>query len=281
MRELGMLLDRAVHLTFTRFAGVIPVFILADALGGLLQPAWLPGPGGYIALMLAGMILENRARVVAIASRDAGKRGSAAWGAALRHPAALVYAVVAMVEGSIWYQLLLIGGFIFVLVSLPATQAGVPWFAYVIVLVVGLTVALLLLAASLLITLAGVAATFDTVIERTPPHRALWWWLRETFRMRSLGTTLPAAAIVAVLVAGLPLVLGLLIRWGPSELRAVLFAIPEGIADAIALVFVWRWRDAFLERRHGHDIQALLDASAQSPRTVSPSATSPGVTTSQ
>ena len=216
MREFGMLLDRAVHLTFTRFAGVIPAFILADALGGLLQPAWLPGPGGYIALMLAGMILENRARVVAIASRDAAKRGSAAWGAALRHPAALVYAVVAMVEGSIWYQLLLIGGFIFVLVSLPATQAGLPWFAYVIV------------------------------------H-----------------------------VAGLPLVLGLLIRWGPSELRAVLFAIPEGIADAIALVFVWRWRDAFLERRHGHDIQALLDASAQSPRTVSPSATSPGVTTSQ
>jgi hypothetical protein len=61
----------------------------------------------------------------------------------------------------------------------------------------------------------------------------------------------------------------------------VLFAVPEGIADAIALMFVWRWRDAILERRHGRDIQALLDADAQASLTVSPTAISPGVTTSQ
>jgi hypothetical protein len=213
MRELGLLLDRAVHDTFARFSVVVPAFVLADALGGLLEPAWLPGPVGYIALLFAAMVLENRARVIVIASGDETTRRSPAWAAALSHPAALVYAVVGMVDQFIPYELLGIGAGIFILVSPSANASRAPVIAFVVVLIVALAVALLLLVVSLLVALAGVVATFETVVERTPPHRALAWWLRQTFRIRSLGATLPAAATFAVLVAGVPLVLTLLIRW--------------------------------------------------------------------
>ena len=278
-----MLLDRAVHRTFSRFALVVPAFVLADALGGLLQFVSLRVPAGGMVLMLAGMVLENRARVIVIASSRAAPRESTAWVAALRHPAALAYAVVGMVEVLVPYLAFAAVGtaLAFAQMSALAAAAGFPVLAYAAAIVVLLAIVLLLLGVALLVALAGAVATVDTVIEQTPPHRALLWWLRQTFRMRSPGQTLAAAAVFIVLVAGVPEVLGMLIPWGPPALRSVLFAIPEGIADAVALYFVWCWRDAILEGRHGHDIQALLDGAVQPSLTESPSASSPGVTTSQ
>jgi hypothetical protein len=257
--------------------------VIADALGGMLQLAPVPSPAGPVVLLFAGMVLENRARVVVIASSGAGPRGPVAWAAALRHPAALAYAVVAMVEVLVPYlglavvAIALLFGRIWIL----ARQDGVSGVAFGAGLAVVFAIAALLFVTALLVALAGVAATFDTVAERRPPHHALAWWLRETFRRRSLGATLVAGLIFIMLVGGVPLTLGWLFTWGPAGVRSVLFAIPEGIADAIALNFVWYWREAIVEGRHGRDIQALLDGAVQPVLTVSPSASSPGVTTSQ
>ena len=282
--ELGLLLDRAVHRTFSRFAVSVPAFVLADALGGLLQYVPLRITAGPVLLFVAGMVLENRARVIVIASGTAPRGGSAAWRAALRHPAALLYALVGTAEAFVPLAVIVVAGAaVFVVGRTPSAIRGDVAFGggFVLTGLIMFVVALLLVAAALLATLAAAAATFDTVLARTPPHRALAWWLRQAFRPRALGPTSAAAAIFILLVAGVPLVLGWTIPWGLPALRSVVFAIPEGIADAIALNFVWGWREAILESRHGRDIQALLDQADQPSLTVSPSASSPGVTTSQ
>ena len=133
-----------------------------------------------------------------------------------------------------------------------------------LVYMVGFTLAIVLAAALLvvlmLVALAGVVATIDTVVDGTAPHRALGHWLRRTFRRRGLGTTLVAAAEVVLLFAGVPLLLGLIPRWAPQGVMSGIDAIPEGIADAVALMFAWRWRDTVNDSRDGRDIERLLDA---------------------
>ena len=262
VRALGEQLDRGVHLTFARFALVVPAFVLADALGSFLQLVPLRGAGGSLALLFAGMVCENRARVVVIASMHAGRR-SPDWSQVLRHPAALAFAVVTMLDLLIPYLAMgVVAGLVFGLLRLPAiASVALP---VTLISIVGFTLGLVLAAALLvaltLVALAGVVATIDTVVDGTAPHRAFGHWLRRTFRRRGLGTTLVAAAAVVMLFAGVPLLLSMIPQWAPVGVMIVIDAIPEGVADAVAMMFAWRWRDTVNDSRDGRDIELLLDA---------------------
>lgn len=264
VHALGVQLDAAVHVTFARFAVVAPAFIVADGLGSCLQLVPLNGPVGSIVLLFVATVLENRARVVAIASARHGDRRRVDWGAALRHPAALAFAVLSMLELGIPYLALgVVSGLAFVLFRIPmVTLSGRPTsFLFLFAAILAVAVGAVLLVALLLVALAGVVATIDTVLDGTAPHRALGRWLRLAFARRSLGPTVFAAAVVVLLFAGVPMLLAVAIPWGPLPVRIAIDAIPEGVADAVAVMFAWRWRDAALNRRAGRDIEQLLDAS--------------------
>lgn len=264
-RALGEVLDRAVHRTFGRFAVVVPPFVLADALGSLLQFAPLSGPVTSFAFLLAGVVLENRARVVTIVTLGEPARRRTAWGAALRHPGALLFAPIGALDYALPFLAAgLIGGAFVAIVRLRAifgNGVGVP-VPLLIGAAIGLLIGIVLLVALLLLALAAAAATVETVLDRRPPQRSLGRWLGHTFRRRDLLTTLLAAIVFELLVIGVPYFLSVAFPWGPLSVRAALDAVPEGIADAIALLFVWGWRDLILATRQGRDLEAALDAAA-------------------
>ena len=277
----GLLLDRAVHETFARFGIIVPVFIVADALGGLLELAPGNWPGRFFVLLLAGMFFENRARVVMIATLAQPAPSGTVWRAALRHFAAVPLTLVDLLDIGMPYLALVVVLVPFALVTrvLPARIPFTFLLAYAAVFAVVMVLAAALLVCLVLVVFACAVATLDVVLERTPVHRALGSWLRRCFRLRALGSTLLAATAFAILVTGVPELLSV-VPWGPPAVRDSLCAIPEGIADAVAMIFAWRWRDAVLEQREGRDLDALLDR-AQRAVSTSPRASAPGITTSQ
>jgi hypothetical protein len=259
VRALGEILDRSVHLTVRRFAVVAP-FVLADALGSLI--GFLPLRGGIaVATFLIGaMLCENRAQVVALASIGREDRRGVAWSAVFRHPGALMFALVGILDYAVPYLVVGIASLVaFATVSGPGAIGASLGLAFILMIVVVLALLLSLLVALLLFALAAVAATVDVVLDRTVPHRALGRWARLTFRRRSSLTTLLAATVFMLLTIGVPFLLNL-VSWGPPAIQTILDAIPEGIADAIALMFAWGWRDLILDRRLGQDMNRLLDA---------------------
>lgn len=278
----GLLLDRAVHETFARFGIIVPVFIVADALGSLLEVAPWNWPGRFFVLLLVAMFFENRARVVMIATLAQPTPSGTVWRAALRHFAAVPLTLAEVLDVGTPYLALVVVAVPFILVT-RVLLARIP-FTFLLAYAAGFAVVMVLAAALLicllLVVFACAAATLDVVLERTPVHRALGSWLRRCFRLRALGSTLLAATAFAILVVGVPALLSVVIPWGPPVVRDSLCAIPEGIADAVAMIFAWRWRDAVLEQREGRDLDALLDR-AQRAVSTSPRASAPGVTTSQ
>ena len=280
LHALGEILDRAVHRMVRRFGAVAPPMILADASGSLLSLV-LHNPALWWAV---AMLIENRARVVALVSVRAERGHRIAWSAALRYPVALLFAVPALLDYAVPYVAVFVLGAPFVLVQMvPGVAAtGAPRVALLFVVVVLLALAgAALLVALLLFMLGALVAMIDVVFDGAPPLRALRFWLAQTFRRQGFVPTLLAAAVFALLVIGTPYLLNLVpVPFPiPGVASAAVQAIPEGIADAIALLFAWEWRDAVLARRHGRDIAALL--AAQSASSASPTASSPGVTTSQ
>jgi hypothetical protein len=282
LHALGEILDRAVHRTVRRFGAVAPVMILADASGSLLSFVVRNG----VLWWAIAMLIENRARVVALVSVRAERGHRIAWSAALRYPVALLFAVPALLDYIVPYVAVFVfGAPFFVAQVFPRiVTSGAPRAAFVFLALTLLTLAgAAVLVALLLFMLGALVAMIDVLFEGAPPLRALRFWLAQTFRRRGFVSTLLAAAVFALLVVGTPF----LLSWVPFPIpipiprvaTAALHGIPEGIADAIALLFAWEWRDALLARRHGRDIEALL--AAQSASSASPSASSPGVTTSQ
>ncbi len=278
LHALGEMLDRAVHRTVRRFGAAAPVMILADASGSLLSFV-ISNP---LLWLVAAMLISDRARVVALASVRAERGHRIAWSAALRYPAALLFTVPALLDYAVPFVSLFVFEAPFALVQLfprvAATGAPREALAFIIVLLAVLAGAALLVAL-LLFMLGAVVAMIDVVFDGAPPLRALRFWLAQTFRRRGFVSTLLAAAVFALLVIGTPALLELVAIPLPGALRAAVDGVPEGIADAIALLFAWEWRDAMLVRRHGRDIETLLGAHISS--SASPSASSPGVTTSQ
>lgn len=277
---LGEILDRAVHRTVRRFGAAAPALILADASGSLLSFI----PVAEFWWFAAALLLENRGRVVALASLRRAPGHRVAWSAALRHPAALLFAIPAALDYTVPYLTLFVVSSPFMLVTrtariLTAGNGFAALFYGVAVLVLLLATALLVVV--LLLMLGAMAATIDTVLDGAPPLRALGFWLAQTFRRRGFGATLLAGAVFALLVIGTPFLLELIpLPFAiPHALYVALEGIPEGIADAIAVVFAWEWRDEVLRRRRGRDLELLL--AAQSASSASPIASSPGVTTSQ
>jgi hypothetical protein len=277
----GVLLDRAVHQTFARFGIVVPVFIVADALGGLVQVAPGSWPGKFFVLLLVGMFFENRARVVTIATLTQPAPSVTVWRAALRHFATVPLTLADVLDAATPYLVLVLVAVPFTFVTRVAL-VRIP-FPFLLAYAAGFTIVMVLASALLvcllLVVFACAAAMLDVVLERTPVHRALASWLRRCFRLRALGSTLAAATAFAILVVGVPALLSVVIPWGTPPVRAALFATPEGIADAIAMIFVWHWRDAILEQREGRDLEALLGRAQ--PAIASPTATTPGTRTSQ
>jgi hypothetical protein len=280
LRETGDLLDRAVHVVARRIVPVGLPFVLADVLGNFTNVlAW----SGLADIALLGLALAfvNRARVIAVRSSARFDAALTDWRAVFHRPDllwivpldALTYAVPFLVG----FLALSLAG-LFRIGPLATAVPGVRMLLAVAALLA--IVSALALAAVMLISFAACAATVDVVVDDVAIHRALGRSLREVFRRRSLAVALPAAAVFAVLVIGVPTLLSIF-PLGHDWLRYIVTGIPEGLADAVALFFVWGWRDAVLDRHRGRDIAALLDERDQSSASGSPTPTAPGVTTSQ
>ncbi len=262
VRALGEALDRAVHRTFGRFVAVVTPFVLADAFGNMTQLAPLSGVVSAFAFIL-GMLVYNRAQVVMIETVGEPNRRGPAWAAAFRHRRALVFALIAMLDYAIPFLAVGVVAVVYFAITSFRGYVGSGIAAVVvffIVVVIALALATMLLVVLLIFVLSAAAATLETVLDGTAPHRSLGRWLRHTFRWRELRPTLLAAAVFALLVLGVPGFLAAVFRWGPDYVRLGLYTIPEGIADAIALMFAWEWRDLILTSRQGHDIEAVLES---------------------
>ena len=216
-----------MHLTVANwFALCMPSVVYEGAstvVYALTSDTW----SGYLVWLAGGSVLEIVARTAVICVLR-GERLLHALVAALQRPALVVYAIVACAEP--WLT-----DFGSNLVSLPLFFAGS------------------------LVVFATMLALVGTVADGVPPVRALAYWLREMCRPRRLAINLAGALIVAFLMVIVPYVLADL---PGTDLQPVnfLLAVPGGLGDAFAMVFVVLWHDAALNDRYGRDIEQLLDA---------------------
>ncbi|HTD33581.1 MAG TPA: hypothetical protein VK665_07980 [Candidatus Elarobacter sp.] len=284
LREVAVLLDRAVHLTFTRLTVMVTPFLVAAIVSNLMQ--WpLDFLSALIVVASVGAVIGNRAWVVVVASLQAGRRRPD-WSAALRYWPALWYALVTPVWIVATYGALLVAeyGALVVAAAFVALVRRIP--APAIFGPLPLTAALAILAvvsvvllALMLAGFAGSIASIDTVLEGCAPRRAVARWLREIFRPAMLSRSISAALVILIVGGVAPLLCSYVFMWLPRPLIALVTAVPYALANALSLAFVMERRAAVLAERYGADIAASL--AGQTPISASPTASSPGVTTSQ
>jgi hypothetical protein len=227
VQRIGRRLDRAVHVTMANAFALCAPFVVCDA-GSMIADA-LTGDdwSGYLVWLAVTSALAVWARTAAVCMLR-GERFSRALGAPLRRPALLVYAIAACAEP--W---------------LTDVQSGL--------------VALPLFFAGSLVVFATMLALVGTVADGVPPVRSLASWLREMCRPSRLGVNFAGGLIVAFLTVIVPEILAGVpgAGWEPVS---DLFAVPYGVGDAFAMVFVVLWHDAALKDRYGRDIERLLDS---------------------
>ena len=216
-----------MHVTIANWFALCLPFVICDA-GSMIANA-LTGDdwSAYAVWLVVTSALEVWARTAVVCVMR-GDRFPRALAAALRRPVLGVYVIAACAEP--WLT-----DFASNLVSLPLFFAGS------------------------LIVFATMLALVGTVADDVPPVRALAYWLREMCRPRRIGVNLAGALVVACLTVVVPSLLAELpgANWDPVSF---LFAVPYGIGDAFAMVFVVLWHDAALDERYGRDIEHLLDA---------------------
>jgi hypothetical protein len=255
MKATARLLDLAVNDTVRRWPMIVPFVVL----GFIIELGQGSPQIDFIVVGIVGALLENRTRVIAVASLNAGK--GIRWSAAVRYRtglwlafaellsfAPLILASIALIiPYAIWKngQLMFDGRWG---IGLPAS-------------VIADVTAAILFAVTTLVVLAAFAALMDVVADQARWRPALGSWLWRCFRRRTLASTLLAGIVLQVLfVCGTGL--SLLLPPRPYVVHALVFCVPDGIADTLAFFFVWHWRSWRIDIDHGRDIsQGLLDGS--------------------
>jgi hypothetical protein len=262
LRLNARLLDRAVHDTVPHLWPLAVPFVLLDISGFFtnfpFESSWLLGT-------LYGGLIANREHVLFASSivRHDGRR--LAWQSVFGYPRTLwcvPVAGLATVPPLLFALMIVLPVLFWSRLMIPLmTPANYP--EAVALVVGGEALGALALAVTLLLVLAGAAATMDLVAEPTPAWPIFRRWLRWTFRRRTLWSTLLAGALYVLLFVGFSNATST-IYVGPYRLNA--FAgIPNGIADTLSFAFVWQWRKAVLDRELGHDLIAALETAAASP----------------
>jgi hypothetical protein len=266
LQFVGKLLDRAVHDTFRRLWPLALPCVLLDLSG----PVFYPFPDVFLAAAAVEGLMENLAITLIVRSLAANGGRGITWDALRRYPASLWFVLVCATD---WF---VVGpvGLVPAIVLLPVgaiTAARTATAPVLVMLAVGALLALIeallivVLITVLLLVLAGLAALMDVVADGLHPGRAFLRWLRWCFRRKAFVPTLIAAAIFSLLFFGVSDVVQALVGQlvpDAAWVRAPLIGIPDGISDTIAVVFVWYWRSAMLDRELGRDLNAELDARA-------------------
>lgn len=227
MQRIGSRLDRAVHVTIANWFAMCMPFVVYEFASTVIYTITNDDWSGYFTWLIAASVLEIWARTAVICVLR-GERFARALTAALRRPALVVYVVVACAEP--W------------LTDFTSNLAGLPVFFV-----------------GSLVVFATMLALVGSVVDDVPPVRALAFWLREMCRPRKLAVNFAGAIVVACLTVVVPDLLGGLpgADWAPA---GFLIAVPDGLGDAFAMVFVVLWYDAALDDKYGRDIEHLLDA---------------------
>jgi hypothetical protein len=227
VQRIGRRLDRAVHVTMANALALCMPFVVSEGVSVIGYAFTTADVRGYVTWLVGASAFEIWARTAAV-SVLRGERFSRALGAVLRRPVLVVYVIVACAEP--WLT-----DFASNLISLPLFFAGS------------------------LVVFATMLALVGTVADGVAPVRALAFWLREMCRPRRLAINSTGALIVAFLMVIVPYILGGLpgTDWEPA---GYLLAVPYGVGDAFAMVFVVLWHDAALDDRYGRDIEHVLDA---------------------
>ena len=227
MQRIGSRLDRAVHVTIASWFAMCVPFVVYEFASTVVDTITNDDWSGYITWLIAASAVEIWARTAVICVLR-GERFARSLTAALRRPALVLFVIVACAEP--W------------LTDFGSNLAGLPLFF-----------------AGSLVVFASMLALVGSVVDDVPPMRALAFWLREMCRPRKLGINFAGALIVACLTVVVPYLLRGFpgADWAPVRF---LFPVPDGLGDALAMVFVVLWYDAALDDKYGRDIEHLLDA---------------------
>jgi hypothetical protein len=275
--DVGLALDRAVHVLVRRFAVLCAPMVVAVAIVNplaLLVEYRVSILIGVICGSIMTALVANRAAVVVVRTA-ASEGGGIAWRAALRYPRALLLAIPsALGSGALAITFVVVT----ILIWIGRSSVATSWSQTAVVISV---IAALLFVPSLIFHLATVTSVFDVVLDGERPFRAFRYWFGMAWRRRTFLPAMVAGLALLIMVSAVQIAL-VNLRVIPPFVRSELIALPEGIAVTVGLLFCGAWREIVFERLHGRDIESLLQQpAAQSSRSTSPSTISPGTTTSQ